>query len=65
MDEKTHGVYRVGQFCSIDIFEMIEAAKTQQVEITITMEPERTEITVQPWRPYEMQCPYDKGKKED
>lgn len=58
MDEKANGVYRDGQLCSIDIFEMIEAVKTQQVEIVITMEPDRTEITVQPWRPYRMACPY-------
>lgn len=64
MDEKTHGVYRAGQLCSIDIFEMIEAVKTQQVEITVTMEPDRTEITVQPWRPYRMACPYATEQEE-
>lgn len=52
-----------GQLQSIDIFEMIEAVKTQQVEITVTMEPDRTEITVQPWRPYRMACPYAKEKE--
>ena len=41
-----------------DIYEIIEAVKAQGVEITVTIEPERTEITVQPWRPYTPVCPY-------
>lgn len=41
-----------------DIYEMIEAVKTQQVEIQITLEPDRTEINIQPWKPFKMQCPY-------
>ena len=63
MDEKTYGVYRAGQLCNIDIFEMIEAVKTQQIEITVTMEPDRTEICVQPWRPYKPYCPYATEKE--
>lgn len=42
---------------------MIEAVKTQQIEITVTMEPDRTEITVQPWRPYHPICPYATEKE--
>jgi hypothetical protein len=63
MDKENYGVFRVGELCSIDIDKMIEAVKEKSVEITVTMEPDRTEISVQPWRPYRPTCPYAEIKE--
>lgn len=41
--------------------ELIDRVKVDKVEITVTIEPERTEITVQPWRLYTPVCPYKEG----
>ena len=38
-----------------------EAVKAKQVEIRITIEPDRQEIEIEPWQPYEMKCPYGKN----
>lgn len=29
-------------------------------EVHITVEPERTEIEIMPWKPFEYACPYEK-----
>jgi hypothetical protein len=63
MSDEKYGVFRIGEVCSIDINEMIEAVKKKSVEITITMEPDRTEVIVQPWRPYRPMCPYTEYKE--
>lgn len=47
-----------------NLYELIDRVKVDKVEITVTIEPERTEITVQPWRPYTPVCPYA-GEKHD
>ena len=39
-----------------------EAVKAKQVEIRITIEPDRQEIEIEPWQPYEMKCPYGRGE---
>ena len=57
------GMFSDGKLCRIDINEMIEIVKEKPVEITITMEPDRTEISVQPWRPYRPTCPYTELKE--
>jgi len=46
-----------------NIDELIDRVKNDKVEITVTIEPERTEITVQPWRPYTPICPYAEPKE--
>lgn len=43
--------------------ELIDRVKVDKVEITVTIEPERTEITVQPWRLYMPVCPYAAQKE--
>lgn len=43
--------------------ELIDRVKVDKVEITVTIEPGRTEITVQPWRPYTPVCPYAAQKE--
>jgi len=35
------------------------------VEATIDIEPDRVNINVSPWKPYEMRCPYAIGNKAD
>lgn len=42
----------------LSLSELIELVKDEQVEISMTWEPGRTEMTVQPWRPYMPVCPY-------
>lgn len=42
----------------LSLSELIDLVKDRQVEITATFEPERTEVTIQPWRPYTPVCPY-------
>ena len=49
-------------FENIDLNKLIEKAKEEQCEITITCEPNRTEITIQPWKPFSYSCPYEPNK---
>lgn len=42
----------------IDLDELIEKVQKANCEITITIEPDREEITVQPWKPFHYRCPY-------
>lgn len=42
----------------LSLSELIDLVKDEQVEIFMTWEPGRTEMTVQPWRPYTPVCPY-------
>lgn len=42
----------------LSLSELIDLVKDRQVEITMTFDPERTEVTIQPWRPYTPVCPY-------
>ena len=48
----------------IDFDKLIEKATNEQCEITISCEPTRTKITIQPWKPFAYSCPY-KSKQED
>ena len=43
--------------------ELIDRVKVDKVEIIVTIEPGRTEISVQPWRPYTPVCPYAAQKE--
>ena len=42
----------------LSLSELIDLVKDEQVEISMTWEPGRTEMTIQPWRPYTPVCPY-------
>lgn len=50
---------------NIDLNRLIEKAKEEQCEITITCEPARTEITIQPWEPFSYSCPYQQQEKSE
>ena len=50
-------------FENIDFNALIEKATKEKCEITISYEPNRTEITIQPWKPFSYACPY-KAKQE-
>lgn len=47
----------------IDINALIDRVVSENVEINVTIQPDRTEVNIQPWKPFEMKCPYDNGKK--
>lgn len=47
----------------LSLNELIELVRDEQVEISMTWEPGRTEMTVQPWRPYTPVCPYGVRKE--
>lgn len=49
----------------IDIDALIDRVVTDKVEIQVTIEPDRIEVNIQPWKPYEMKCPYGNTPKED
>lgn len=54
------------QFDMAEVFDLaIEKANKDKVEVQITIEPERIEFSVQPWKPYEMRCPYDVRNTEE
>ena len=42
----------------IDFNELIEKATKERCEITVIYEPDKTEITIQPWKPFQFSCPY-------
>ena len=48
-------------FENIDFNGLIEKASKNKCEITVSCEPTRTEITIQPWKPFEYSCPYKDG----
>ena len=48
----------------VDINALVDRVVADKVEVQITIEPERTEVNIQPWKPYEMKCPYANGAKE-
>lgn len=64
MEEQNYGIFRVGQLCNIDIKELMQYVVEKKVDVTITFEPDRTEISVTPWRPNTPSCPYA-GEKHD
>lgn len=37
-----------------------QAVVENQVEATIEITPDNLHISVNPWKPFEMKCPYDK-----
>lgn len=50
----------------IDFNNLIEKATKEQCEITVAYELNRIEITIQPWKPFQYNCPYvNVAQKED
>ena len=41
----------------IKLEELLKQAAETKTEITVTIEPDRQEIQVQPWKPFEYKCP--------
>ena len=39
---------------------LMDHAREQKVSVTLTVEPGRTEVSVQPWENVVMSCPYHK-----
>ena len=50
---------------TIDFNELIEKATKERCEITIVYEPDRTEVTIQPWKPFQYSCPYANTTQEE
>lgn len=48
----------------IDFNGLIEKAREEKCEITISCEPDKTEISIQPWKPFSYACPYMSQKPE-
>ena len=55
------------QNLDLDFDALISRVKSEQVDITVTIEPDRTEISITPWRPYRPICPYagEKNREDD
>ena len=49
----------------VDIEALVRRVVEDKIEVQITIEPDRTEINIQPWIPSEMKCPYANGAKEE
>lgn len=43
---------------NINFNDLIEKANKEKCEVTISYEPTRTEVSIQPWKPFEYNCPY-------
>lgn len=41
----------------LDLQDIVNVVKNEKVEITIKAEPERYEIQINPWKPFEYTCP--------
>ena len=48
----------------VDILALARMVVEDKIEVQITIEPDRTEVNIQPWKPYEMKCPYANVAKE-
>ena len=42
-----------------------QAVTEKQVEATVEISPENIHISINPWKPFEMKCPYGMAPKED
>ena len=40
-----------------------QAVTEKQVEATVEISPGNIHISISPWKPFEMKCPYDKGAR--
>lgn len=40
---------------------ILERVKKDNVRVSIVWEHDHTELTVEPWEPFEMKCPYGKN----
>lgn len=50
---------------NIDFNELIKKVSKEKCEITISCEPDRTEITIQPWVPFSYHCPLNSKGNEN
>ena len=41
----------------ITLYDLAKMTSETQTEITVTIEPDRQEIQVEPWKPFEYKCP--------
>lgn len=44
---------------------LMDRVVRDKVEIHLEFTPENTTIDIQPWKPYEMRCPYAKDTKTE
>lgn len=49
----------------INFDELIEKVIKNRCEVSINIEPDRTEITIQPWKPFTYSCPFKNGNCEE
>ena len=45
---------------TINLDELIDKVVREKISVTINIEPDRTEIQIEPWKPFEYHCPYCK-----
>lgn len=45
--------------------ELLTKAAATKTEITVTIEPDRREISIQPWNPFKYKCPAAPSKTEE
>jgi hypothetical protein len=48
----------MNQNINLDFNKIMEKANQEQCEVIISIGNDRTEITVQPWKPFVYTCPY-------
>ena len=44
----------------VNLGELIDRVVRERISITINVEPDRAEIQIEPWKPFEYHCPYRK-----
>ena len=67
--EKTMRIFqregrRMTEISDESINTLIDRVVKDQIEVHIEMTPENISINIQPWKPYEMKCPYAERKEE-
>lgn len=45
---------------TINLDELIDRVVREKISVTINVEPDRAEIQIEPWKPFEYRCPYSK-----
>ena len=65
LDKGRKGGAAMSRLDTIDFNELIEKATKERCEITIVYEPDRTEVTIQPWKPLRYSCPYANTTQEE
>ena len=64
MDKILFDDERSDRFIRSMVGEILDKVTNEKVRASVIWEPDHIELTVEPWEPYKMECPYGLKKGE-